>query len=244
MGVWMPGILALPLAGAAWRKKPPPPHAAIAAFTARIENSEQAVRASSACGSVAEQALAYRHLSRAIIRSIESQVLQDADYLYFRILDLWLREGGDNPDPQYAFSPVRGGAAYRIWGKLGSAARDELQLYVGEPWAGTGRSAGYLVFEDIDIETDGSFSTVLTPEASTADARSFLVNPPEATTVFVRHIYDDWNAEQAGDVHIDRVGFEGKRRPAPTPAELATRLQAYRPRPTCSTSPPRSGLPS
>jgi hypothetical protein len=197
--------------------------AAMAAFIARIESSERALRSAPAFGSETEQALGYMHLSRAIIRSIESQVLQDADYPYFRILDFWLREGGDNPDQRYAFSPLRGGEAYRIWGTLGSAARVEVQLYAGEPWAGTGSSAGYLAFEDIEVAGDGSFSILLGPDAQ---AGSFLLNPPEATTVFVRHIYDDWNDELPGEVHIDRVGFEGRRRPLPTPSELAERLRA------------------
>jgi hypothetical protein len=199
------------------------PQTAMAAFIARIESSEQALRGSPAFGSETEQALGYMHLSRAIIRSIESQVLQDADYPYFRVLDFWLREGGDNPDQRYAFSPLRGGEAYRIWGTLGSAARVEVQLYAGEPWAGTGSSVGYLVFEDIEVAKDGGFSILLGPEAREG---SFLLNPPEATTVFVRHIYDDWNDELPGEVHIDRVGFEGSRRPLPTPAELAERLRA------------------
>lgn len=218
------GMLASLVVGANASGEADDPQASMAEFVARIESSEQALRASPAFGSDVEQALGYMHLSRAIIRALESQVLQDVDYPYFRILDFWLREGGDNPDQRYAFSPVRGGEAYRIWGDLGSAARVEVQLYAGEPWAGDGRSAGYLVFEDIEVAADGSFSIRLGPEDE--EGRSFLKNPPEATTVFVRHIYDDWNEERPGEVHIDRVGFEGKRRPLPSSAELAERLRA------------------
>lgn len=199
------------------------PHTALAGFVERIERSEQAVRESPAYGSETEQALGYLHLSRAIIRALEAEVLQDADFPYFRILDFWLREGGDNPDQRYAFSPIRGGEAYRIWGRLGSARRVEIQLYAGEPWAGTGRSAGYLAFEDIAIAPDGSFSVAL--GAKHAEG-SWLRNPPEATTVFVRHIYDDWNEALPGEVHIDRVGLEGARMPLPTPSDLAHRLRA------------------
>lgn len=198
------------------------PHAALASFVERIELSEQALQKSPAYGSEAEQALGYLHLSRAIIRALEAEVLQDADFPYFRILDFWLREGGDNPDQRYAFSPIRGGETYRIWGLLGSARRVEIQLYAGEPWAGTGRSAGYLAFENIAIADDGSFSVTLGTESGEG---SWLRNPPEATTVFVRHIYDDWNAALPGEVHIDRVGLEGARKPLPTPADLARRLR-------------------
>ena len=73
-------------------------------------------------GNAAEQVGGYRHMLRSISKSLEAEVLQDADYPYFRILDFWLREGGDNPDQRYAFVPIRGGEAYRIWGELGSAS--------------------------------------------------------------------------------------------------------------------------
>jgi len=226
---WLATIqIALPLALAlsATASEKDDPSTALAAFALRIERSEQALRKSPAYGSEAEQALAYLHLSRAIIRALEAEVLQDADFPYFRILDFWLREGGDNPDQRYAFSPIRGGEAYRIWGRLGSARRVEIQLYAGEPWAGTGRSAGYLAFEDIEIAGDGSFSVMLGTERGVGDHRSWLRNPLEATTVFVRHIYDDWNEALPGEAHIDRVGLTGARMPLPTPADLARRLHA------------------
>ena len=34
-------------------------------------------------------------------KGIEAEVLQDADFPYFRILDFWLKEGGDNPFPSF-----------------------------------------------------------------------------------------------------------------------------------------------
>jgi hypothetical protein len=51
---------------------------------------------------------------RAFAKGMEAEILQDADYPYFRILDFWLKEGGDNPDQRYAFSPIRGGETSRV----------------------------------------------------------------------------------------------------------------------------------
>ena len=194
----------------------------LAAFLEQVRESEQHIRQAPAFGSDAERAGGYLHLARAIVRGLQEGVLQDPDHPYFRTLDFWSREGGDNPDQRYAFSPIRGGEAYRIWGNLGSAARVELQVYAGRPWAGTGRSAGYLPFEEIDVKPDGSFEVELSPDRS-ADG-TWLACAPDATTVFVRHIWSDWSDGDPGHVHIDRVGYEGTRKLPETSAAVAEKL--------------------
>lgn len=197
--------------------------AAYGELVAALQQAEADMRRSPSFGSEAEKVGGYRHLLRSFAKGMEAEVIQDADFPYFRILDFWLREGGDNPDQRYAFSPIHGGKSYRVWGKLGSAARLELQIYAGRPWDGSGRSAGYLAFEEIHFEDDGAFEVWVS-----ADERegNWLHNPDNGTTLFARHIYDDWNALATGDIHIDRVGFEGRRRPAETQQQLADRIRA------------------
>jgi hypothetical protein len=197
--------------------------AAFAEVLERMAETERELHAFSAYGSEAERVAAYHHLARSIKKAIEADVLQDADFPYFRILDFWLREGGDNPDQRYAFSPIRGGEPYRIWGRIGSARRVEVQLYAGAPWDGTGNSAGFLSFEEIEIAEDGSFEIFVTPKERDG---AWLHNPDEANTVFVRHIFDEWNEEDAGEAHIDRLGREGDRMPAESATQLAERLRA------------------
>lgn len=184
---------------------------------------EADLRRSPSFGDEAERVGAYRHLLRAFAKGMEAEILQDADFPYFRILDWWLREGGDNPDQRYAFTPIRGGETYRVRGELGSASRVELQLYAGRPWDGSGRSAGYLAFEEIRLEPDGRFEVLVSP---TRQPGNWLENPPEATTLFARHVYGEWTDAPTGDIHIDRVGWEGKRRPPESAEALAARLRA------------------
>lgn len=192
-------------------------------LVAALQAVEADIRRSPSFGSEAEQVGGYRHMLRSFAKGMEAEILQDADYPYFRILDFWLKEGGDNPDQRYAFSPIRGGQTYRVWGERGSAARVELQIYAGRPWDGSGRSAGYLAFEDMQLNEDGSFEVWVS-----ADERegNWLPNPPGGTTLFSRHIYDEWSGEQTGEIHIDRVGYEGRRRPQETRQELADRISA------------------
>jgi hypothetical protein len=188
-----------------------------------LEAVESDIRRSPSFGDEAERVGGYRHVLRSLAKGMEAEILQDADYPYFRILDFWLREGGDNPDQRYAFTPIRGGETYRVWGELGSAARIELQIYAGRPWDGSGRSAGYLAFEDIELDPDGSFEIWISAEEHEGN---WLENPAEGTTLFARHVYDDWTDAPTGDIHIDRVGFEGRRRPPETEQELAARIRA------------------
>ncbi len=196
---------------------------AFSVFTATLEELEVEIRSSPSYGTDAEQVGGYRHLLGGLAKSVEAEILQDPDYPYFRILDFWLRGGGDNPDQLYAFSPIRGGESYRIWGEVGSAVRVEFQIYAGKPWAGTGRSAGYLIFDELEIAEDGSFEVYVSPEQRDGN---WMPNPDDSSTIFVRHMYDDWTEQRTGDVHIDRIGFEGRRRPQQTSTELAQRIRA------------------
>ena len=200
-----------------------PLQSAMAELILSLQAVEEDIRQSPAFGDEQERIGGYRHVLRALAKGLEAEVRQDPDYPYFRILDWWLREGGDNPDQRYAFSPIRGGESYRVWGDLGSATRVELQIYAGRPWDGTGKSAGYLTFEEIELNEDGSFEIWVTPEER---AGNWLRNPPEGTTLFARHIYANWDDAPTGDIHIDRVGFEGQRRPPETEEELAAKIRA------------------
>ena len=206
-----------------------PPDALAASFAAleqSLRDAEASLRASAtfADGSPIERARGYEFVLRSLIQSLEAELLQDPDFPYFRILDFWLRGGGDNPDQRYAFSPIRGGEPYRIRGTLGSARRVEVQLYSGQPWAGTGRSVGYLTFEEIAVDANGAFEIDLVPAPHHAEPGQ-LANPPETTTVFVRHIFDRWDERPTGDVHIARVGWEGRRKPSASPDHTARRIQ-------------------
>ena len=192
-------------------------------FVNTLRDVEKDIRQTESFGDEQERIGGYRHILRSIAKGMEAEVLQDPDFPYFRILDWWLREGGDNPDQRYAFTPIRGGENYRVWGQLGSATRVEFQIYAGRPWDGTGSSAGYLAFEDIELGEDGSFEVWVS-----ADPRdgNWLANPVTGTTLFARHIYGDWNGEPTGDIHIDRIGYEGARRPPESANELAGRIRA------------------
>lgn len=170
-----------------------------------------------------EQAAGTAYLTHMLLRTLESQLGQDADYPMFRVVDFRTREGGDNPDQRYLVAPLRGGARYRIWGTRGTSRRLEFQVYAGLPWsAAGGRTVAALDSDDLHAAADGHFELLLGPERQ---AGNWLPNPPDGSMVMVRQIFSDWNAEQPGEIHIDRIGKEGALRPPLTSAEMAVRLR-------------------
>ncbi|MEZ4334381.1 MAG: hypothetical protein R3F35_21725 [Myxococcota bacterium] len=166
-----------------------------------------------------------------LIATLEEDLVQDPDFPLFRILDFRIREGGDNPDQRYAFARVRGDATYRIWGRRGGERRIELQVYAGEPWRpGGGRSISTLTHEQIRFAADGRFEILLSPERPAGSAASgsggpdWMANGSDATELIVRQVYSDWRNESPGEIHIDRVGWEGRAKPVRTPEEMAARF--------------------
>ena len=196
--------------------------AAFRHLLAQLESAEADLHRFTAADDAAGLARGYQHLGRQLLKGLEEHLLRDADHPMGRVLDDRIRTGGDNPDQRYLFAPVRGGETYRVWGRKGSAARIELQLYSREPYGGEDVGVGYLPDDAIAYEDDGSFSVLLGPEVS---GPSTLVNPPEATILNVRQIWSAWTDDDPGAVYVDRVGWEGARKHTDAPATVAARLR-------------------
>ena len=190
-----------------------------------MQQAEADVRNFEYFNSDQNQARAYMLLSRALLKGIEEQLLNDPDFPLFRIMDPRMKEGGDNPDQRYLFAEIKGNTDYVIRGDLGSAARVEVQLYAGRPWANDGESLDYLAFEDIEIDRDGQFEIRVQKQCGQTQANC-ITNPENTTTVMVRQIFADWNTQSAGELHIDRIGFEGKSKAAPTIDSVSKRIEA------------------
>lgn len=197
-------------------------HDALELLKTNISRAETELRSFDFYATDQDRAGAYLHLSRMLIKALEEQVIQDPDYPFFRVLDFRIREGGDNPDQRYLFSRIRGGETYRLWGKRGSATRVEFQLYAGEPWAGTGKVAGFLDFDDLKLGADGSFEVYI---SSTRQGDNWLPTDKDANALIVRQIYAEWNAADPGAVHIDKVSTLGTRKPPADSAGVAARLR-------------------
>jgi hypothetical protein len=163
----------------------------------------------------------YAMIVGVLAKALEMHTRIDPDFPVFYVHDTMHLCGADNPDQRYLQTRIRGGAAYRIWGRLTNEARLDIQLYAGES-ASLPRSTGFLGFEDMHVEPDGSYEVFLSPERQ---GRNWLDNPPDSARVLIRQVYGDWTQEVPGEVHIDRIGFEGERRTGPVAGELARGLR-------------------
>ena len=191
-------------------------------FAAALQETIATIRADPAFDTDRHRAAGALYWAQMLLRTVEDDLIQDPDFPMFRIVDHRIREGADNPDQRYLFSPIRGGAPYRIWGHKLEERRLEVQIYAGLPWAPSGgRIVGVLSDESIEVAKDGSFEIMMGGEPLESN---WLPNPETSTMVMVRQIYSDW-PEGIGDVHIDRIGREGSLKPALSSADMAARLE-------------------
>lgn len=187
-----------------------------------IDESSQQLRRDPYYEGSRDQAAGTAYWAQMLIRTLEEDLIQDPDFPLFRVVDFRIREGADNPDQRYLVAPVRGGERYRIRGRRDGERRIEFQLYAGVPWAaGGGKVLAALSTDELRIDADGNFEILLDPNRQ---AGNWLANPAGGTMVMVRQIFSDWAHERAGEIHIDRVGYEGALKPPLTDADMAARL--------------------
>ncbi|MEZ5246936.1 MAG: hypothetical protein R2707_17725 [Acidimicrobiales bacterium] len=188
-----------------------------------LRSAAERVRAHPFYADEANRAGGYAFLVHLLLSRLEEEVIHDAAFPTFRVLDPRTREGADNPDQRYLISRIDGGETYRIWGRMGAERRVELQIYAGAPYdfGSGGRSAGFLAHEDLVVAPDGTFEVIASPEPRPGN---WIENPADATRILVRQVYGAWTDAGMGEIHIDRMGHEGDLRPRLEPAELADRL--------------------
>ena len=166
---------------------------------------------------------AYSYLAGLLIARLEEDVIFGPDQPYFRVLDHRIREGGDNPDQRYLMTTLRGGETYRVWGNIGKERRLDFQVYAGDPFVPNGgRAASFLSSDNLNVAADGSFEVWVSPERRDGN---WLENPADGNQMLVRQIFSDWDRETPGDLHIDRVGYEGDLKPVTSEKDMAARLR-------------------
>jgi hypothetical protein len=170
------------------------------------------------------RASGFAMITAVLIKALEMHVIHDRDFPIFHVHDARLLCGADNPDQRYLSCRIRGGQTYRIWGRIHGERRLDTQIYAGPPTASApGRSAAFLGFEALHLDDDGSFEIILSPERA---GLNWVENPLDGTQVLVRQVYSDWADEAPGEVHIDRIGFEGALRPVLTEVSISERFRA------------------
>lgn len=167
------------------------------------------------------RARGYQMMASVLVKALEMNALIDPDFPVFHVHDALHLSAADNPDQRYLQTRIRGGESYRIWGRLTNEARLDVQIYAGESTS-LPRSTGFMGFEEMHIEPDGSYEIFVSPERN---GKNWMDNPPDSARLLIRQVYSDWSIAPPGEVHVDRIGLEGARRTGPVAAKLAQGLR-------------------
>jgi hypothetical protein len=159
----------------------------------------------------------FRYLSRLTRAALETYI-EFADPLA-PVLNRPVHEtakiGADNPDNYYQHATLSGKYEYRITGSRGTIHYIDFATQSGGvASSGDSEQGGHLDAADLEIATDGSFEILLSCEEKPGN---WLRMTPDTTALIVRQTFLDRDKEIPADLHIERVGGDGK--PTPITAE-------------------------
>jgi len=183
-------------------------------FAGRVEALGALALGEGTPASDSQRAAGLRYLTRFLAAGLRLCIEHDdADHPVFaRMIENGMSWGLDNPDCNYGWARLRGGASYRVLGRRGSAAQLELQVNTGHfgdgriPMLSGGeggwRTVSFLTGDDLVCEDDGRFEIALSPEERPGN---WLRTDDEASFLLVRQYFDDWEHEEPGSFSIERV---------------------------------------
>ena len=166
---------------------------------------------------VSEQDLAegYDYLAGSIRSSLQMAFDYDLEHpVLINPTHQYARQGLDNPDAIYFNAYLDADASYLVSGVRGTTADLSFQIMDGT-YSSEGAPNTVAAFDDreLDIAPDGSFAWRFGPELGLS----------KGSTLIIREVYDDWNAEERGRIRIQRVDTAGRPRGPLTPERVAKR---------------------
>ena len=166
---------------------------------------------------VSEQDLAegYDYLAGSIRSSLQMAFDYDLEHpVLINPTHQYARQGLDNPDAIYFNAYLDADASYLVSGDRGTTADLSFQIMDGT-YSSEGAPNTVAAFDDreLDIAPDGSFEWRFGPELGLS----------KGSTLIIREVYDDWNAEERGRIRIQRLDTAGMPRGPLTPERVAKR---------------------
>ena len=127
----------------------------------------------------------------------------------------YARQGLDNPDAIYFNAYLTDGASYVVTGRRGSTVDLSFQVMDGT-YSDAGAPHTVVAFDDreLDVASDGTFEWHFGPELGLG----------KGSTLIVREVFDDWNAEERGTLRIQRLDTAGRARGPLTPERVEKRF--------------------
>ncbi len=133
------------------------------------------------------------------------------------------KQGGDNPDAVYVGAPINGTDTYRISGNRGSARYFAVTAVEtgNTPWGGGVAHA--LFGQDLQVEPDGSFELICSPDPHPGN---WLQTSPDTFRVTFRQFFADWETERPMHAGIERISGAAAPKPVMDPRRLVQGLDA------------------
>jgi len=186
---------------------------ATAAFRDAIEEAERLIR--NPPFPISEQDLAegLDYLGGSIRSAIQMAFDYDLEHpVLINPTHQYSRQGLDNPDAIYFNAYLTEGASYEVSGTRGTTCDLSFQIMDGN-YTADGAPVTVAAFDDreLTIAEDGSFSWRFGPE----------LGLKKGSTLIIREVSDDWNAERRGSIRIQRLDTAGRPRGCADPAAIA-----------------------
>lgn len=197
---------------------------ATAPFSAAIADAERLIASAEFAETDADLAEGYDYLAGSISAILQLVRAHNKVHPYFvTSTGPYSKMGLDNPDTVYYHAVVEPDATYVVRGKRGSTTDLSFQVLCGE-YSADSVPDGDSAFDDrrLAIADDGAFELTFGPAREDAPAGYFVL-PDGATTLAVREVYSDWDA-QRGLVTIERTDTVGT---APDEASLERVKRRY-----------------
>lgn len=212
---------------------------ATAPFTQAIADAERLIVSAEFTETDADLAEGYDYLAGSISAILQLVRAHNRSHPYFvTSTGPYSKMGLDNPDTIYYHALVEPDATYVVRGQRGSTADLSFQVLCGE-YSPDSVPGGDDAFDDrrLTIGDDGSFELTFGPDIDVRPDHYFVL-PAGATTLAVREVYSDWDAETRGLVTIERVDTVGtapaepsleriKRRYSTAAKMLASRINTW-----------------
>jgi hypothetical protein len=180
-----------------------------------IAEAESLVESASFIQSEQDLLEGYDYLAGSIRASLQMAWAFDREFPFFiNSTNQHTKMGLDNPDTIYYHANITDDAEYVVTGRRGTTADLSFQVMNGDySPASSPDSLAAFDARQITLEPNGAFEVRFGPARESAGPNYFVL-APGAAMLIVREVYSDWDSEQRGEIHIQRVDTAGR---APRP---------------------------
>jgi hypothetical protein len=192
-------------------------------FCNRLEAAGQHVLAEGAPATPLDQAEGFRYLATLAAAGIRHtfDLADPGRPRFLRNPDSAAGWGAENADNSYLIAHIRPDRTYRIRGRRGTVGAFLVEIKEGYMQLGAVRNFATLDSEQLQVEPDGTFEIVLSPQSHPGN---WIPLHPDARQVLIRQFFFDWNREEPAEFRIEAADDAGEPPPPLEPAHVARLL--------------------